>query len=156
MSCRWWVSSSRRSSGRLRRARSPAWTPGWSVLTRPPRISGKPLVSSVTGSTSRDASSSARRVAPVEYNSNPSRVRPRAKAGSPALLLTERRARLGNEFDRLREDSVLLGLDAGVQALDRVVGQHGDGRLEQDRTGIHVVGHDVDGAPGELHAVGER
>src|SRR5215831_8485870 len=136
------------SSGRFRRASRPACTPGWSVLTRPPRISGKPPVRSVTGRTSRDASSSVRRVAPVEYSSKPSRARPRANAGRPALLLTERSARLGNEFDRLREDSVLLGLDPAVQALDGIVGQHADGRLEQDRTGVHVVGYDVDSAPG--------
>src|SRR5215471_4288881 len=121
-------------SGTSRRASKPAWTPGCRVLTRPSRISGKP-VRSVTGWTSIEASSRARIVPPVEYSSWPSRLRPRAKAGRPALLWTERRARLGKDLDRFRQDTVLLGLDAGLQSLDCVVRQHRHRGLNQDRAG---------------------
>ena len=58
-------------SSRSRRARMPAWIAGWSVLTRPPSISGAPVTSStrVTGSpcSSRNVA-----VPPDETSSNPS------------------------------------------------------------------------------------
>src|SRR5215472_16865395 len=141
-------------SGTSRRASRPAWTPGCRVLTRPSRISGKP-VRSVTGWTSIEASSRARRVPPVEYRSWPSRVRPRAKAGRPALLWTERRALLGKDLDRFRQDTVLLGLDAGTQGLDRVVRQHGYRSLKQNRPRVDVVGDQVDGAARGPDAAGQ-
>src|SRR5215470_15813583 len=141
-------------SGTSRRASKPAWTPGCRVLTRPSRISGKP-VRSVTGWTSIEASSRARIVPPVEYSSWPSRLRPRAKAGRPALLWTERRARLGKDLDRFRQDTVLLGLDAGLQSLDCVVRQYRHRGLNQDRPGVDVVGDQVDGAASRGDTAGQ-
>src|SRR5215472_16483875 len=141
-------------SGTSRRASRPAWTPGCRVLTRPSRISGKP-VRSVTGWTSIEASSRARIVPPVEYSSWPSRVRPRAKAGRPALLWTERRARLGKDLDRFREDTVLLGLDARMQGVYGVVGEHGYLSLKKNRPGVDVVCDQVDRAARCPHAAGQ-
>src|SRR5215469_15023924 len=142
-------------SGTSRRASKPAWMPGCRVLTRPSRISGKP-VRSLTGRASIEASSRARIVPPVEYSSYPSLIRPRARAGSPALLWTERSALLGKDLDCLRQDTVLFDLDACVQRLHGVVRQHGYSGLQEDRAGVDVVGDDVDGAAGDPDAVCKR
>src|ERR1700730_961354 len=150
-----WLSSASRSSGRSRLASSPACTPGCRVLTRPSRISGKP-VSALTGCTSTEASSRACRVPPVEYSSKPRRISPGAKAGRLALLLTERRALLGKEFYRLGEDPVLFALDPGMQRLGAVAGFDGNRRLEKDRARVDLVGDQVDRAAGDLDAVRQR
>src|SRR5829696_270141 len=80
-------------SGLARTARSPPWTPGWRVLTRPSIISGKP-VRSDTSSTTRPASASARRVPPVETRATPRSASARAKGRRPVLSDTERSARV--------------------------------------------------------------
>src|SRR5215510_16447742 len=94
-------------------------------------------------------------VPPVEYSSWPSRVRPRAKAGRPALLWTERRALLGKDLDRFRQDTVLLSLDAGTQGVDCVVRQHGHRSLKQNRPRVDVVGDQVYGAARGPDAAGQ-
>src|SRR5215217_9342327 len=80
-------------SGLARTARSPPWTPGWRLLTRPSIISGKP-VRSDTSSTTRPASASARRVPPVETRATPRSASARAKGRRPVLSDTERSARV--------------------------------------------------------------
>ena len=83
-----------RWSARRRSARSPAWTRGWSVLTRPSSISGKPVTAetSVTGS---PASRRARAVPPVLTSSQPRTTRPRPSSTRPVLSWTESSARRG-------------------------------------------------------------
>src|SRR5512146_1902224 len=70
----------------------PPWTRGWSVFTRPPRISGA-AVYSPTGMTRSPASASAFWVPPVERSSTPFAARRRAKGTSPVLSETESSAR---------------------------------------------------------------
>ena len=53
-------------------------------------------------------------------------------------------------------DPALDLLDALVQRLDGVVGQHGHGFLGEDRALVDLEAGDVDGAAGDLHAVLER
>src|SRR3954451_12970211 len=65
---------------------------GFSVLTRPSRISGKPVYSSIARM-SMPWSRSSRAVPPVETISTPRSARPRAKSTSPRLSETVRRAR---------------------------------------------------------------
>src|SRR5882672_2054718 len=79
-------------AGSSRRAKSAAWSRGWSVLTRPPRISSWP-VNSETSVTSSPASRSAAAVPPVERISTPRPARPRAKSATPVLSETETSAR---------------------------------------------------------------
>ena len=79
-------------SSESRLARSAAWRRGWSVFTRPPRISSWP-VKTETSVTSRPASRIALAVPPVESSSTPSSVRPRAKSTTPVLSETEMSAR---------------------------------------------------------------
>ena len=57
-------------AGLLRMASKPPWTAGWSVLTRPSIISGKPVTSD-TSVTLSPAAISASRVPPVEMISMP-------------------------------------------------------------------------------------
>ena len=75
-----------------RTASSAACSRGWSVFTRPSRISGDP-VSSATSRTSSPASRSAAAVPPVEMISTPRSARPRAKSTIPVLSETEISAR---------------------------------------------------------------
>ncbi len=84
--------SSAASDERLRLARMPPWIFGWSVLTRPSRISGKP-VTAETAITGTPASSSAVAVPPVDTISTPSRPSPAANSASPCLSETDTRAR---------------------------------------------------------------
>src|SRR5690606_41154485 len=63
---------------------------GWSVLTRPPSISGAPVTSS-TDVTSMPASRNARAVPPEETISTPARTRRLAKGTRPSLSYTETR-----------------------------------------------------------------
>jgi hypothetical protein len=87
------ASASRWEASR-RSARMPAWTRGWSVLTRPSSISGKPVTAatSVTGS---PAARNARAVPPVETSSKPRRTSPAPNSVRPVLSETERSARRG-------------------------------------------------------------
>src|SRR2546423_1461061 len=125
----------------------PACTPGWRVLMRPSIISGNP-VSSLTGWASIAASWIACSVLPVAYSSNPSRLSPRANAGSPVLSLTDRSA-VGkpclHQPDRRGEDPVLSLVDPLAQCLHRIAFEDWNGLLEEDRTGVEVGSHDVDG-----------
>src|SRR4051812_44920096 len=66
---------------------------GLSVFTRPSRISGKPVESSIAR-TVRPAPSSSRAVPPVDTISMPSSASPRAKSTSPRLSDTVSSARL--------------------------------------------------------------
>ena len=86
--------SAERCASRRRSASTPAWIPGWSVFTRPSRISGKPVtaLTSVTGSPD---SRNARAVPPVETSSKPRSTNPRPSSASPDLSLTDSRARRG-------------------------------------------------------------
>src|SRR5215217_2461464 len=79
-------------SGSSRSASRPAYSLGWSVLTRPPMISGKPVKSSIAR-TSRPASASSRAVPPVDTSSIPSPASPCAKSAMPRLSETDSSAR---------------------------------------------------------------
>src|SRR3954464_11840065 len=78
--------------GSSRRASSPAYRRGCSVLTRPSMISGKPVKSSIERTSSPD-SRSATAVPPVEMSSMPRPARPRAKSTMPRLSETDSSAR---------------------------------------------------------------
>src|SRR5690242_13885197 len=88
------ASISARSDASAGRPRSPPWMRGWSVFTRPPRISGLPVCSE-TLRAGRPASLRAWRVPPVLRSWNPRSTRPRAKGTSPRLSETLRRAITG-------------------------------------------------------------
>src|SRR5215471_10395588 len=85
-------SRARMWAGTSRRARMPPWTLGWSVLTRPSSISGKP-VTSETSNTGTPESRRSLAVPPVDRICTPRRARPRAKSTTPALSCTLRSAR---------------------------------------------------------------
>ena len=74
-------------SGSVWSASRPAWTCGCSVLTRPPRISGKPVTSS-TGVTGMPRSRMRAAVEPVDTISTPASCRPRASSSRPVLSYT--------------------------------------------------------------------
>ena len=71
-------------SGFDRSARMPPAMAGWSVLTRPPSISGAP-VTSATSMQGIPASARAFAVPPLEISSQPISVRPRASSSRPVL-----------------------------------------------------------------------
>ena len=52
--------------------------------------------------------------------------------------------------------AVLLDQDARRERLGRVVWKHRHGRLPHDRPGVELRRHEVHGAAGHLHAVGQR
>src|SRR5882762_226067 len=79
-------------AGFSRRCRMPPWTMGWSVLTRPSSISGKP-VSSEMSLTLMPASRSSFAVPPVETSSTSMAARCLANSTRPVLSVTERMAR---------------------------------------------------------------
>src|SRR5215472_8634684 len=85
-------SRARMWAGTSRRARMPPWTLGWSVLTRPSSISGKP-VTSETSSTGTPESRRSLAVPPVDRICTPRPARPRAKSTTPALSCTLSSAR---------------------------------------------------------------
>ena len=86
-------------AGTSRRASSPPWTRGCSVLTRPSIISGKPVRSSI-GRTGTPASESALAVPPVETISTPnSSASARQNSTTPVLSVTDTRARLITGWD---------------------------------------------------------
>src|SRR5687767_4341325 len=62
----------------------PPWIAGWSVLTRPSIISGKPVTSD-TATTGRPASLRTRAVPPVETSSKPRAASPRPRSTIPVL-----------------------------------------------------------------------
>ena len=78
-------SAGARWSASRRSARMPPWIRGWSVLTRPSSISGKP-VTAATSVTGRPASRSVRAVPPVETSSKPRPTRPRAEVDQAGLV----------------------------------------------------------------------
>src|SRR4051812_37485575 len=78
-------------SGLSRRARMPPWTFGWSVFTRPSIISGKP-VKSATSVTTTPFSLSSCAVPPVERISMPSGSSALASSTTPVLSETLMRA----------------------------------------------------------------
>ena len=82
-----------RWEGSSRRASSPPWIFGCSVLTRPSIISGKP-VTSETSRTGIPASAMSLRVPPVARISTPSSLRARANSAQPVLSETLKRARV--------------------------------------------------------------
>src|SRR5689334_12727002 len=90
-------SSSAMCASSARRARMPPWMAGCSVLTRPPKISGKP-VTSLTERTSMPAPASSAAVPPVEITSTPSVRSPRASVSIPVLSATLSSARMGRSF----------------------------------------------------------
>src|SRR5271169_3051814 len=71
---------------------------GWSVFTRPPKTSGKP-VRSETFVTERPAAERCCAVPPVETSPKPSRARERANSTRPLRSETERSARRGSFTD---------------------------------------------------------
>src|SRR5262249_31751134 len=102
--------------GSARRASRPPWIFGWSVLTRPSSISGKPVcvATSITRTPSFSRSCA---VPPVERISTPRAARPRANSTIPALSETLMSARL-TFTARSRLDPQLLDLLAQGVAVD--------------------------------------
>ncbi len=176
------ASSWRRWSASLRSARIPPWTRGWSVLTRPSSISGKP-VTAATSVTGRPASRSARAVPPVDTSSKPARARPAANAASPVLSETDSSARRGaGTWSSARSRSTRTCRPSGptasapasmsatargsrrcstarIRAWSRlrvVAGQDRDRLLGHDRAAVERGIDEVDGAAGHGDPVGER
>src|SRR3954451_23418270 len=88
-----WASMAAWCSGFARTPRSPPWTAGCKVLTRPSIISGN-FVRSEISCTGSPASASALCVPPVETRAIPRSLKPRAKSTRPVLSDTERSARV--------------------------------------------------------------
>ena len=82
-----------------RMARMPPWTAGWSVLTRPDSISGKPVKAS-TRVTWRPAASSVDADPPVETSSKPRAARPWVNGERNGMMRLRRRLR---KLERSRE-----------------------------------------------------
>ena len=108
-----------RSSARLRRARIPAWTRGWSVLTRPPSSSGKPGRRSSTGVTARPASRERGRRAPARHQLEPE-IGETAREGHEARSCRRPRSARAQLADDLGKQTVLGRVDALAQRLDGV------------------------------------
>src|SRR5690554_3386844 len=163
-------SSWRRCSSSSRRASRPPWILGWSVLTRPSRISGKP-VSSATPCTGSPASAKIRWVPPVEIRVNPCSTKPRANSTRPVLsetlsnasfLLIDATPSSSNfdfppdpQVDCLRIKTVLEGMNPFLQAVNGVVRPDGEGFLQDDRPRIHSFIDKMDGAAGHFNPVGQ-
>src|SRR5581483_2002156 len=81
-----------RCAGSSRRWRIPPCTLGWSVLTRPSSISGKPVRSEMSLTAMRESRRSFA-VPPVETSSTPREASLRAKSAMPVLSVTLRIAR---------------------------------------------------------------
>ena len=58
--------------------------------------------------------------------------------------------------DRPRQQTVLDGADPVVEGRDVVAGQDRHGLLDDDRAAVEGLVHEMDGAAGDGHAVGER
>src|SRR5436309_403386 len=117
---------------------------GLSVLTRPSRISGKPVYSSIARM-SIPWSRSSRAVPPVETISTPSSASPRAKSTSPRLSETVRSARRtltepGCVTSGARSSVVPIGrlLDDHPARIGRV-DPHPTGRDQPHRLGQQAV-----------------
>ena len=101
------------SSSRSRRARMPAWMRGWSVLTRPPSISGAFVTSSTRVDVEpvlleRGRRSAARDELPAEFL----RARARSPRGRPCR---RRRSAHAQVSHHPRQQAVLDRLDAGTE-----------------------------------------
>ena len=115
-------------------------------------------------------------VPPLDTSSQPSSTRPSARSTTPVLSYTDSRARTSGQVLRrgfrvrdrgqgqlagddggegVRVEAALDGLDALVEGVDGVVGEDGHRLLGHDRPGVHLEGGHVDGAPGDLHPVGQ-
>jgi hypothetical protein len=57
--------------------------------------------------------------------------------------------------DGLRVNAVLFGQDTRRELLKRVIVFNRDGRLEQDRAAVEIFVYEMNGAAGDLYAVGE-
>ena len=171
------AASASRWSARRRSARRPAWIRGWSVLTRPSSISGKPVTAatSVTGS---PASRRARAVPPVQTSSNPRATRPAPSSARPALSDTDRSARRGTgsssnaparndasapidrprqqRRDDRRQELVLGGVDPRQERRLIVAGEDRNRLLGHDRAAVERRVDEVDGDAGQRDACGER
>src|SRR5471030_2306713 len=125
---------------------------------RPSIISGKP-VRSLTGRASTAESTIALSVLPVANSSYPSRCKPRAKALSPVLSLTDSRA-LGksrlHQTDRLRQYSMLGLVDPLAQSFLSIAIQHIDRLLDEDGTRVKVGRDHVHSGAGPVHAGPKR
>src|SRR3954464_14256179 len=114
--------------GSSRRASSPAYRRGCSVLTRPSMISGKPVKSPIERIVSPTAPSSVA-VPPVETSSTPRSARPCAKSMIPRLSETDSRARrictvpgAVNAWDVSRGPAMRRGYRTSTDALAALVG----------------------------------
>src|SRR6185503_7201896 len=172
------LSSAAMCSRRSRRARMPPWIFGWSVLTRPSSISGKPVCAD-TSVTRTPSFSSSLAVPPVETICTPSAARARANSTTPDLSETLMSARETFTFRvslpmSSRLDPQLLDFLAQGIAIDaehcrrgalvaRGLAQH---RLDQwpfdvlehhvvDRGGLLAVHVAEIALQGTLHRVGE-
>src|SRR4051812_48449985 len=103
---------------------------GFSVLTRPSRISGKPVYSSIARM-SMPWSRSSRAVPPVETISTPRSARPRAKSTSPRLSETVSSARR----TRTPPGSTTSSASGSVVATTHLLDDHVPGRLWIDAHG---------------------
>src|SRR5690349_13980476 len=79
----------------------------------------------------------------------------------PALLISDAAAVYAiaageDESDGLGIDAVLLYEDTSGEGLDCVVIEYRHGGLDDDGAGIEIFVDEVDGAAGDLHAVGQR
>src|SRR5450759_3596993 len=119
---------------------------------RPSIISGKP-VRSLTGRASTAASTIALGVLPVAYSSYPSRRKPRAKALSPVLSLTDSRAlgkSLLHQTDRLRKYSMLGFVDPLAQGFRCIALHHLNRFLDEDWARVQVRRDHVHSGAGSL------
>src|SRR3954447_3425272 len=105
---------------------------GLSVFTRPSRISGKPVYSSIDRTPS-PAPSSSRAVPPVETISTPSSASPRANSTSPRLSETVSRARR----TRTSPGSTTSSASGSVVATIHLLDDHVAGRRRVDPDRAH-------------------
>src|SRR5271166_5759094 len=133
-----------------RRARMPPWMRGCSVLTRPSRISGKP-VNSPTALTLNPSCSKDALVPPVESRSTPCRISAAARAASPSLSATPNSAREIFTSLMTKSTSPINSWHPPAHRAEQLVG---DG-LDQAR---YVVGADRIGAGAapQYHGIARR
>src|SRR6266568_3917605 len=156
-----WTSAS--SAASPRRYRMPPWMRGWSVFTRPPRISGA-CVNSPTGVTFRPASARARCVPPVDRSSMPRAARRRAKGTRWTLSETDRMARrtMGAPPGRVPLVAFAGAIFKDGEALVLVVLREGRRSLAWGRGARLILGDGAelrqpprldlpDALPGEIH-----
>ena len=122
--------SASRWSARRRSARSPAWTRGWSVFTRPSSISGKP-VTAATSVTGRPASRRARAVPPVLTSSQPRTTSPRPRSTRPRLVVDGEERAARDRDARVRGGRVQAGAAGAALDGERPGQQRRHGRRQQ-------------------------